>query len=172
MAKPWEKPSYLDGEKPEVFCPTDIDGVIELIDSLVRINEWRRQKWKADFPDDSGAIDIEIDSRLLRLSNIRAFIGKFTHKDRELVFALLNAGMAINNEVNSWALLAAEQGVSQEKGRIESKKQRQVTDIDWHKRKIEAEVLMDLYDGNKSKVAKELGITLSSLENWLRGKRG
>ncbi|XZE45155.1 hypothetical protein SH467x_000361 [Pirellulaceae bacterium SH467] len=169
MPKPWEKPSFLDGQEPEVFCPANIDGVFELIDALVRINEWRRQKWKADHPNDSEAIDTEIDSRLLRLGNIRSFVGKFSQEDHELVFALISAGMTINNEVHRWTLHAAENGISQESGRIESVKKRRVTD--WAMRKLEADTLMDLHDGNKIKVAKELGISLSALENWLRGGR-
>lgn len=175
MTKPWENPSFLNGVKPEVYIPADLDGVLELIDALIDVTKWRQAEWKKMHPGHEDDIDSVIGKRLLRLSNIASFLKKFkaqspSEHERELTFELINIGMTLHHETYSWAINIAEKGVAQEAGLDKSAKNRRVTAEEWKERQALAIEAVRVH--GRKKAPKELEISPRQLAIWLkRGER-
>lgn len=173
-AKPWEKPAFLK-PGPMVYMPADLDGVLELVAAVTKVNEWRRKEWKKLHPGNDSAIDDEINLRNRRLSSIEKFVADCKRNvdstQAEFIFDLINCGMVIQHEVYAWAINASEKGALLEEGLDKSKKARGITQQEWIERKQKATSSMKEHNNNKIKVAKSLGIKPSTLENWLRGGR-
>lgn len=128
-AKPWETPTFLKSDETSGL-PANLDGLTVFVESIKRVEEWRQQRWKQQFPGSESEIEAEVRARIKRLDLILQEVSAFRQcvqddpcreAQEKTFFNAILIGMAINSASLSWALNAAEKGVARESGQINSK---------------------------------------------------
>ncbi len=187
-AKPWQTPAFFIVSPEENAKLTTIDGIQAFIARIISAHQFRRDKWKQEYPSNGAEIDSVIDWRISGMQAIAGCIEDFredvrglpNREDQERFFCrTVVFGMTIQSMAIGWILNAAEKGESREKGR---KKATQSRKNDWKSlqalaKENLAKVAADPKLDSKEKLYTAAGklmdpqVKATTFRNYLRGKR-
>ncbi|MCA9181808.1 MAG: hypothetical protein KDA51_10160 [Planctomycetales bacterium] len=186
-SKPWQTSRLLEPDSSQPGLPDNLNGFIRFIEEILAVENWRCEYWKKRYPSEVDEITEAITARTKglrlvksQLEHFRQAVSGFPDSDQQEAYAFefMLMGIVVDQSMLVWLANDAERAQSTDVGKP-GNTARKVSDEKWKQRQRDANDTLESVRNNplfanrdpKAEAAKLLGISKSSLENWLRGGR-